>query len=267
MDVKGQTVLITGASRGIGAACARELASRGARLALTARSSEGLESVGGDEALKIPEDLLSSGAPGRIVARTLERFGAIDILVNNAGIGLYRPSWTAEDADVRRMFELNLFAGLELIRLVVPGMRRRRHGCIVNVSSIAGRIPLPWFTLYSASKHALCALSDGLRMELRRDGIQVMTVCPGYVDTGFQDHVLGGRPPERIRRARTFAVSPERCARDILRGIERNSRSVVTPGYGRLLTGLWYFAPGILERRLSGMMKEMQDDERVAEPE
>jgi uncharacterized protein len=165
------------------------------------------------------------------------------------------------------MFELNLFAALELIQLVAPQMRLRRQGVIVNVSSIAGKVPLPWFTLYSASKHALCALGDGMRMELKREGVHVMTVCPGYVSTSFQDHVLGGRPPERIRRAKAFAVSPERCAHDILRGIEKRARTVVTPGYGRLLVGLWHLVPGLLEARLSGMMEELAGAEREGKPE
>jgi len=134
-----------------------------------------------------------------------------------------------------------------------------RQGMIVNVASVAGQVPLPWFTLYSASKHAVCAFSDALRMELRGDGVHVMTVCPGYVKTAFQDHVLGGRPPECIRQARAFAVETDVCARAILRGIERNGRIVVTPRYSRLLTGLWRLAPWLLERRLSAMARDLRD--------
>jgi len=267
MNPNGKVVLITGASQGIGAALARELSKRGARLALTARSADELESVGGGQALTIPADLLEPDAPRRIVSRTLEHYGCIDILVNNAGIGLYRTTWTAGDADVRRMFELNLFAAIEMARQAVPGMLERRRGVIVNISSMAGQIPLPWFTLYSATKHGLCAFSDGLRMELRGDGVHVMTVCPGYVKTGFQDHVLGGRPPERIRRAKAFAVTPEECARAILRGIERNARTVVTPGYGRLLNGLWHLAPGLLEGWLSAMARELRSAAQRKGPE
>ena len=98
------------------------------------------------------------------MARTLERFGAIDLLINNAGVGLYAHSWSASMEDVRQLMELNFFALLGMIQLVAPHMRNRRSGMIVNVSSIGGKMPLPWATLYSASKYAVTALTEGLRM-------------------------------------------------------------------------------------------------------
>src|ERR1019366_4580300 len=104
----------------------------------------------------------------------------------NAGVGLYAPAGEATLRQTRAMFELNFFTVLALSQLVIPAMRKQRAGTIVNVSSIAGKVPLPWFTLYSASKYALCALTDGMRMELRGDGIHTITVCPGYVRTDFQ---------------------------------------------------------------------------------
>ncbi len=250
MKIEGSAVLITGASQGIGAALAAEMRRRGARLALTSRSAESLRGAAGADDFSVPGDLTLEGDRHRVVEAVLARYGRIDILVNNAGVGMYVPAWRSPDAETRRMFELNVFAPLELTRLVVPQMRERRHGLVVNVSSIAGQMTLPWFTLYSATKAALDAMTAGLRMELRRDGVGLLLVSPGYVQTGFQDHVLGGRPPEKLRGGRKFAVTAERCARDVARGVERDARQVVTPGAGRFLVALSRVAPGFLERRL-----------------
>ncbi|MCX6619507.1 MAG: SDR family NAD(P)-dependent oxidoreductase [Acidobacteria bacterium] len=200
MRIDGKVVLITGASQGIGAACAVRFRDRGAQLALTARSLSRLYDVSTSGELVAAGDITDAGFRAELVERTLERFGRIDVLVNNAGAGLYAPTWKVEESQARRLFELNFFAPLGLIGLVAPHMRRRQSGMIVNVSSIAGKVTLPWFTLYSASKYAVCSLTDGLRMELKRDGIHAMMVCPGYVLTDFQKNVHAGSPPEAISR-------------------------------------------------------------------
>ncbi len=191
MKIDGKVVIVTGASAGIGAACAAEFARAGAKLSLCARSEEGLRRAAGDQALITAGDLTDEAVRRRVVERTIERFGAIDILINNAGIGIYIPSWEAPEVEVRRLMELNFFALLGMIQLVTPHMRARRSGTIVNVGSIGGKIVLPWLTVYSASKYAVGALTEGLRMELRRDGIRTMLVCPGYVLTEFQQRARG----------------------------------------------------------------------------
>ena len=250
MVFTGKVVLITGASEGIGAACAQELRKRGARLALVARSETKLRNVAGPEDLILPGDLTRAHDRERVVREALAQFGRIDILINNAGAGLYAPSWQAPMDQVRYMYELNFFAPLEMTQLVVPGMRARREGMIVNVASIAGKVTLPWLTLYSASKYALGSLTDGLRMELRRDGIHTITVCPGYVSTAFQDHVLTGQPPEHVRRTKWFKITPERCARDIVAGIERRARTIVTPSSGWAFVVLERLFPNWIDRKL-----------------
>jgi short-subunit dehydrogenase len=261
MRVDGKVVLITGASEGIGAACASAFRRRGARLSLTARSQEKLEQAGGAEALVTPGDLREPEVRAQVVERTLERFGSVDILINNAGVGLYTPAWRAPMPLVRQMFEINLFAALEMIQLVVPHMRRQRRGAIVNVGSIAGKITLPWLTLYSASKYALGALGDGLRMELQRDGIQVTTVCPGHVTTGFSDHALQGRPPDAVIRARRFAISPERCAEAIVRGVQRGARTVMAPPSGWILVVLERLIPSLVDRQMARMCHSSEQAE------
>jgi short-subunit dehydrogenase len=253
MRIDGKVVVITGASQGIGAACAAEFARAGARLSLTARSVEGLAKASAADTLVTAGDLTQEETRRAVCDRTLERFGAIDILINNAGAGLYLPSWNAPLEEVRWLWELNFFAPLALAQLVVPHMRRRRSGVIVNVGSIAGKMALPWLTLYSASKFALGALSEGMRMELRREGVRTMIVCPGYVKTGFQQNAHGGEPPEAMVRGRRFAITAEQCARAIRRGVERDARTVVTPRVGWLLIALMRLFPSIVEARLAAL--------------
>jgi short-subunit dehydrogenase len=253
MRIDGKVVLITGASQGIGAACATEFARAGARLSLTARSEEGLQKAAPPDALITTGDLTSDETRQRVVDRTLERFGTIDVLINNAGAGLYGPSWKAPLDDVRWLMELNFFAPLALTQLVVTQMRSRRSGMIVNVGSIAGKVALPWMTVYSVSKFALGSLTESMRAELRRDGIRSMIVCPGYVRTDFQRHARGGGPPESVIRGRRFAITPEECATAIRRGVERDARTVVTPRAGWLLVAAMRLFPSLVEARLAAM--------------
>ncbi len=201
----------------------------------------------------IAGDLTNRRDRERVVTETLRHYGTIDILINNAGVGMYSAAWQTPITEARELFELNFFAVLELAQLVVPSMRERKHGCIVNVGSIAGKITLPWLTLYSVSKYAVGSLTDGLRMELKRDGIHAMTVCPGYVDTGFQKHVIHGQPPGSISGRRRFAISAEQCADAIARGVERNARTVVTPRTGWLLILAARLMPTLVDAQLERM--------------
>jgi short-subunit dehydrogenase len=253
MQIRDKVVLITGASEGIGAACARVFEARGARLSLVARNPDKLAGVGGADTLRTAGDVTSDETRESVVARTVAQFGAIDILVNNAGMGLYAPASKAPMDDARRLFELNFFAPLALMQLVVPHMLERKRGTIVNVSSIAGKITLPWFTLYSVSKFALNSLTDGLRAELKPHGIHAMGVCPGYVKTEFQTHALGTRPPTSVAKGRRFAITAERCAEAIARGVERDARTVMVPRIGWLLVGISRLLPAFVESRLSAI--------------
>ena len=257
MRIEGKVVLITGASQGIGAACAAVFGKRGARLSVVARSEEKLRTAGGAGALVTAGDLTVPEIRQAAVAATLDRFGSIDILINNAGMGLYDPAWSAPLADARSLFELNFFVPLALTQLVAPHMRARSSGVIVNVSSVAGRVTLPWLTLYSASKYALCSLTDGLRMELKKDGIHTMTVCPGYVKTAFQDHALGGDPPRGIARRKQFAITPEQCAESIARGVERGARTVMAPRSNWLFVLAERLFPALVDAQLAAMLHDV----------
>ena len=249
MDLNGKVVLLTGASDGIGAAAARIFHQRGARLALMARREDKLRAVAAEAggALPIAGDVTREQDRERAFSATLERFGKLDVLVNNAGVGMYVPAYQANLDEVRRMYELNVFALLGMSQLAVPHLRAAGGGMIVNVSSIAGKVALPWFTNYTASKFAVCATTDTLRIELRRFNIRCLTVCPGYVKTGFQDHSLAGRPPDRLWSMRAFGITAAQCAEALVRGVEREKRTVIVPAVGRLLQPLSVFAPRLAD--------------------
>lgn len=249
MKIAGSVIIVTGASDGIGAELACVLARRGAKL-LNARNESRLREVV-PEALTVAGDITEAGVRLRIVEEALKRFGQIDAIINNAGAGLYSPAWQVPMVDARQLMELNFFAPLELIQLVTPHMRQRKTGMIVNIGSMAGKITLPWFTMYSVSKYALGSLTEGLRMELKRDGIHAMIVCPGYVTTNFQSHILGGNVPTTVAKAKGLAISVEQCAEDIVRGMEADKRTVLTPKLGWFVVAASRLFPGILQAQLA----------------
>jgi short-subunit dehydrogenase len=245
MKLAGARVLLTGASTGIGAALAPLLANAGATLALASRKTNVYSLPG---AHWCETDLTDSSARARLAVEAAARLGGIDILINNAGAGAYVPTAKIEDETWRYMRELNLDAPIHLTRLLLPAMLERRHGLIVNVASIAGHVPLPWFSLYSTTKAALLSFTHGLRMELDGSGVTSVAVSPGYVKTPFQANVLTGKPPLMLQRTKKFGITPEQCAKAILRGMEKESRTVVTPWSGHFLNGFYALFPTAIDR-------------------
>jgi short-subunit dehydrogenase len=232
----------------------------GARVVLTARNESRLTCLARAEDLVVPGDIRRPEIRQAVVEQALSRFGRVDILVNNAGVGLYKAAWKASLDDVRSMYDLNVFSLLGMVQAVAPIMKRQGRGVIVNVSSIAGRVPLAWFTAYCGSKFAVSSMTAGLRMELRQYGIHVMDVCPGYVKTGFQEHALSGKPPDRLWRMRKFKITAEECATALVRGVEREKRSVVVPWMGHLLIAGRALMPGLVERAMEHIYQGLDLD-------
>jgi short-subunit dehydrogenase len=251
-SLQGKVVIVTGASQGIGARLAQALRKRGALLTLVARNEDTLRAVAGPDDLVIPCDLTRDSGRASIIEETVARHGRLDILINNAGRGSYYAPSAAPLADARGLFDLNFFAPFHLAQLAVPWLRKTR-GTIVNVSSIAGQISMPWLPVYSASKFALASLTSTQRLELRRHGVNVMAVFPGYVDTDFQAHAAGSAPPDAVVKGRRFSVSAAECAEAIVRGIERRSNVVVTPRIGWMLVWFNRFFPAVVESRMESM--------------
>ena len=181
-----QTIFITGASSGIGKATAELFAERGWNVVATMRNpSDGSELASRDNVLVSRLDLLDADSIRAAVDAALERFGGIDVLLNNAGYGAYGPLEATPMDVIRRQFDVNVFGLIETIQAVLPGMRDRRAGTIVNVSSVGGRVTYPLGTLYHGSKWAVEGLSEALHYELLAFGIRIKIIEPGGVRTDF----------------------------------------------------------------------------------
>jgi NAD(P)-dependent dehydrogenase (short-subunit alcohol dehydrogenase family) len=179
-------VLITGCSSGIGKATALAAAARGHRVYATARDPESLrELAGGGRIRTLALDVTDTGSIGRAVASVLGETGRLDVLVNNAGYGQYGAVEEVTAEEWRREFDVNLFGAVEVTRAVLPAMRQARSGTIVNVSSVAGKIAIPFAAPYCASKHALEAVSDALRVEVAPFSIRVVVIEAGPIATRF----------------------------------------------------------------------------------
>jgi short-subunit dehydrogenase len=230
VQLKNARVIVTGASQGIGRAIALEFGRRGARVALASRDRPALQEVAasikaeGGTAVVIPTDVTAEGALSQLADEAIRELGGIDILVNNAGRGMSATIGDASSADVEALFALNVLAAAATIRAVLPIMRAQRSGMIINISSMAGRVVIPRIGYYSASKFALTAIGDALRMEESHRGIKVMNVFPGTTRSNFGENRLGSRG----RQAHQVLppVSAEKVARRIARAVARNQRSV-----------------------------------------
>jgi NAD(P)-dependent dehydrogenase (short-subunit alcohol dehydrogenase family) len=189
-DFKNKTVLITGGSRGLGLVMAREFAREGARVAICARDERELERARidlqkfGGEVMAVQCDVTNRLEVNDMVAAVNRRFGHVDVLVNNAGVIQVGPLEVMTNEDFELAMNAHFWAPLNTILAVLPSMRLRKAGRIVNITSIGGKVSVPHLVPYSASKFALVGLSKGLRAELAKDGITVTTICPGLMRTG-----------------------------------------------------------------------------------
>jgi serine 3-dehydrogenase len=192
MKLSGRTVLITGASAGIGAACARAFAAEGARLVLAARRAERLQELadklrgGGTDVLALELDVRDAAAVSQVIGGLPGEWSGIDVLVNNAGLGRGLDKlWQGQPADWDEMVDTNVKGLLYVTGAVVPGMVKRGHGHVINLGSVAGHEVYPGGAVYCATKHAVAAITRGLRMDVLGTGIRVSTVDPGMVETEF----------------------------------------------------------------------------------
>ena len=252
MQFREKTFLITGASSGIGRACAARFAAEGARLILTSRRRDALEAAAaqaGGAAAVIPADLTDANSAAALCERICADFPRLDGIVHSAGVGLYAPSYDSHPDKARRLLELNFLAPVEITRRLLPQMPD--GGAVVTISSVAGKIPLPWLNLYSASKYALNAFSDGLRIELAERRIAVLNVCPCYVETPFQQNVLQGRVPANLAGDRMFKVTAEECAEAVVNGLRNGKRTIVVPRIGWLLVLAARLFPATVHGRMA----------------
>jgi len=236
MQLFGKTALVTGASSGIGRALAKALAKQGVVLAVSARRKAALDSLaddiekeGGKRPAVLTADLSKRGEARLLGERAVTALGRVDILVNNAGVGIGGAQLVVGDDDMaRELFETNYWSALALVSALVPAMRERRFGAVVNVASIGAFAPMPLAGHYCSSKAALSQHSETLRLELRGSGIHVFNVQPGPVDTGMLAE-FSAVPGGDGFLARMPHGDPDVLARKIVRGLERGQRSLVYP--------------------------------------
>jgi len=244
--------LVTGASRGIGRATALALGRAGFDLCLSARSRAGLEELGRDlapqgvETLLVPLDAQARDAGAAFAQAALDRFGRVDLLVANAGIGGGDLFAEMSDAGIEALVATNLLGALRAVRAVLPAMRAQGRGAIVLVASVAGEVALPGSALYAATKAALVRFADGLRQEVRGDGIRVTAILPGFVRTDMTRGVAVPMP------------GPEVVARAVLRAYRRGSRRIVVPWIYRPLIAVAHLAPWLVDLVGRRVLREMR---------
>lgn len=254
IDYRDQVAVVTGASSGIGEALARELARRGAALALVARRQARLEAlakeieVAGGRASVHPCDVSEPEAVEATARDVLARWGRVDLLVNDAGSARHVLFQDQELADVAQLLRTNVLGAAAWILQVLPSMRERGRGAIVNISSFAGLVPQVDEAAYSATKAALSALSEALGHELATQGIHVMAVHPVLVRTEMFTPEVMARMPKGA--ARSF-ITAEAFVAELLRALERGERSVVIPRRYRWIPRLQTLFPRLLGRALA----------------
>ena len=244
---QGKTALITGASSGIGRALAVELDRRGASLVLTGRNRAALDQLTAacPGSIALEADLADGLSLNRFCDAVLQRSQGIDFLIHNAGVGMLASCWDTAPDLARRLLTVNFLAPVELTRQLAP--RISNGGAVAFVSSLAGIVALPGMSVYSASKHALNAYADVLRIELRPRHIHVLTACPGIVATPFSENMLQGPAESWLTEHASKGISPERCAASILAGIARRKRTVVVPKGGWALVAAKRLSPRVFE--------------------
>jgi short-subunit dehydrogenase len=260
MKLQGKVAVVTGASMGIGEAIAKLFLQEGAKVVLCARDLARTKAAeqrigGGANTLSLSCDVSKREQTEAVIAETVKRFGRIDIWVNNAGFGWNDAVADMDMAELRRMFDTNLFGAIECMQAVIPLLRKQGGGDIVNISSVSGHISTPYMSGYAATKHAMNAIGKAARMELQRHNINVLTVCPGYIATDFVKNMVKGKHPERVGASVRFGVGPEVVATATLKGLLRRKREVVVPGIYKLFIRLYQIVPGLVESRVKKSLR------------
>ncbi len=260
-ELRGTRILLTGASSGIGRCLAEQAARAGARVALIARSADRLHELAralsdqGADAVALPGDVTSEADRHNMLTAVVERWGGLDVLINNAGVGSWCHFAESSDEVLRRIMEVNFFGPAELIRLAIPVLRKGRSPAIVNVASMCGRRGIPAWSEYSASKFALCGLTEALRGEMVRFAIDVLLVLPGLTRSELWQHLLRntGRYPLDVSKG----MPPEKVAAGILRALRKNSTETVLGWDARWILRTNRFLPRMVDALLARKIRRL----------
>jgi NAD(P)-dependent dehydrogenase (short-subunit alcohol dehydrogenase family) len=265
----GKSILITGGSRGLGLVLARQFAHEGANITICARDEEELRRAREDlvqhgaDVFTVRCDVTDNAEVTEMVRSVSDRFGRVDVLINNAGVIQVGPVEVMTLEDYREAMNAHFWGPLHAILAVLPGMREQREGRIVNISSIGGKISVPHLVPYSASKFALVGLSEGLRAELRKDGVLVTTVCPGLMRTGSPRNAkFKGRNQEEYAwfsisdSLPVTSISAERAASQIIEACRRGEAELVISIQAKLAVLFHGLFPGFTADAL-GLINEL----------
>ncbi|MFN2464124.1 MAG: SDR family NAD(P)-dependent oxidoreductase [Candidatus Dormibacteria bacterium] len=270
-EIGGRVAIVTGASRGLGRYIAETLFDHGVKVLMTARGADELESARvsfdrtGSRSLAIAGDITEEKHRARLVKEAVKHFGTLDILVNNAGTDDPRRITDVDVPGVRAMFDLNVVALMDMTMKVLPVLLAKGEGHIVNMGSAAGLAPVPYASIYSATKHAIVGFSESIRYELEAEGIGVSVVCPTFVSEAGLFHENSGGDTSG-----TPTVTPTQVADAVIKAITGNrDRVVVGPPLMRMAPISVGLSPNLTARvaRMSGSFDAMRDiaDRRRAE--
>jgi short-subunit dehydrogenase len=260
-DLKDKVVAVSGASEGIGLATARAFAREGARLALGARSRDKIEELAkelraqGAQVFAGALDVTDEMQVVRYFESLFAEWGYCVVLVNNAGVGCFAPVAELSVDLFDKVVQVNLYGALRCIRAVLPVMRARGRGQIINVSSTVGKRALPFVGGYCATKFALNALTESLRVEVADEGIDVILVCPGLTATSFRENALSSRHERPTVPLR--GQSPDAVAAAIVRASKRRAREVIVSASGRALLTVNAVTPALLDQVLGRVARRM----------
>lgn len=263
--LQDKVAVVTGASMGIGEAIAELFVSEGAYVVLASRELARVEEArvriaarvagSSERMLGVACDVRRREDLERLLSISVGRFGRVDVWVNNAGFGLVDSVQRMDMDECRRMFDTNLFGAVTAMQVVIPAMRQQGSGAIVNVSSVAGHIAVPYMAAYGATKHALNCFSRAARLELRNTGVHINNVCPGYVKTAFSANAVRGGDDLGVSGSIKRGITADRVARAVLDAYRKNKREVVVPWTDRLTIGFYLLVPSVFEW---GMMKVLR---------
>jgi short-subunit dehydrogenase len=270
--LREQTMVITGATSGIGLALARKAAARGSRLVLAARNDDSLDELveeiraGGGEAVAVVADVGNEAEVRRIADTAVERFGGFDTWVNNAGISIYGALQEVSLADQRRLFDTNYWGVVHGSLIAAAHLQRSGGGALINVGSVLSDRAMPLQGAYSASKHAVKGFTDALRMELEQDGapVSVSLIKPSALDTPHKDHARNYLPVAPRNPPPVYAAGL--AADAVLHAAEHPIRDLVVGGGGRLLALAGNMVPRFTDRLMENRFSRMQRTDRPALP-
>ena len=262
-ELGGKVAVITGASMGIGEAIAKLFIEHEANVVLLSRDSGRAEAartrIGRVEhSLALSCDVRNREEIDRVIGLVRHHFSRIDVWVNNAGHGLLDSVAHLDITACRELFDTNFFGAVAAMQAVLPQMIQQGSGTIINISSVAGHIPLPFHAAYSATKFAMNAFGKAARVELANAGIHVMTVCPGYVRTDFGTHAIRGRDVQTVRPSAIRGISADRVARAVLRGFVKRKREVIVPWSMHPVVKLYQLMPWLVEWSMMRMSRRTE---------